>query len=102
MAATRKTVTVVMTVKNDAIGCGVTLDSLAGQTHVPDEIIIVDGGSTDGTVEVIRKHAADNPRIRLIEAVGTNIAQGRNIAADAAAGEIIASTDSGCPFVFMG
>lgn len=96
MAATRKTVTVVMTVKNDAVGCAVTLDSLAAQARLPDEIIIVDGGSTDGTVEVIRKHAARNPRIQLIEAVGTNIAQGRNIAADAAAGEIIACTDSGC------
>ena len=38
-------VSVVMTVKNDACGCAVTLGSLARQTRSPDEIVIVDGGS---------------------------------------------------------
>lgn len=85
-----------MTVKDDPAGCALTLESLAAQTRPPDEIIVVDGGSTDGTVDLIRRYRANDPGVRLIEARGVNIARGRNIAARAAASEIIACTDSGC------
>ncbi len=96
MPNTRKTVSVIMTVKNDAAGCAVTLDSLRNQTRSPNEIIVVDGGSTDETIELIRRYAARDSRIRLIEAPGVNIAHGRNIAVEATSGGIIASIDSGC------
>ena len=36
-----KTVSVIMTVRNDADGCAVTLASLAKQTQEPDEILLV-------------------------------------------------------------
>ena len=90
------TVTVVMTVKNDPIGCAVTLSSLTAQTRPPEEIIVVDGGSTDDTVRLITQYTESLPRLRLIEAPGANIARGRNIAVEAARGEIIITTDAGC------
>lgn len=93
---TPKTVSVIMTVRNDADGCALTLASLANQTQAPDEIVVVDGGSTDNTVQVIRRLASYNPRIRCIETVGGNIAQGRNHAAKQATGEILACIDGGC------
>ncbi len=96
MGRAHKTVSVIMTVKNEPAGCALTLDSLLSQTRRPDEIIVVDGGSNDETVDVIRRYAAANPTLHLVEAPGVNIACGRNIAADAARGEIIATTDSGC------
>ena len=85
-----------MTVRNDPEGCATVLGSLAEQTRRPDEIIVVDGGSCDATLDVIRQQAAMNPCLRLIEAPGANIARGRNIAARAATADIIATTDSGC------
>ncbi len=89
-------VTVIMTVKNDAAGCAQTLQTLLTQSRRPDEIVVVDGGSTDGTVRMVRELASRHDNVRLIEAPGANIARGRNIATQAARHDIIASTDSGC------
>lgn len=49
---------------NNAEGLRKTLASVASQTFRDFEHIIVDGGSTDGSVEIIRKYA-DNEAIRL-------------------------------------
>lgn len=49
---------------NNAEGLRKTLASVASQTFRDFEHIIVDGGSTDGSVEVIREYA-DNETIRL-------------------------------------
>jgi len=56
------------------------------QTRAPDEIVVVDGGSTDHTLGVIRTFSEPLCRLRLIEAAGANIAEGRNIGTEAASG----------------
>jgi glycosyltransferase involved in cell wall biosynthesis len=47
-------VSIVTAVRNGAAAIGVTLDSVAAQTHADIEHVVVDGASTDGTVEVVR------------------------------------------------
>lgn len=49
---------------NNAEGLRKTLASVASQTYADIEHIIVDGGSTDGSVEIIREYA-DNEAMRL-------------------------------------
>ena len=89
-------VSVIATVKNEAQTVHRLLDSLAAQTRPPDEVIIVDGGSTDGTVEVLEEYAAGGGLpLKVLVRPGTNISQGRNAAIAVAGGEIIASTDAG-------
>ena len=89
-------VSVIATVKNEAQTVLMLLDSLAAQTRLPDEVIIVDGGSTDGTVEVLEERAAGGVLpLKVLMRPGTNISQGRNAAITEATGEIIASTDAG-------
>jgi glycosyltransferase involved in cell wall biosynthesis len=89
-------VSVIATVKNEAQAVHKLLDSLAAQTRPPDEVIIVDGGSTDGTVEMLEGYAAGGVcPLKVLVRPGTNISQGRNAAIAEARGAIIASTDAG-------
>jgi len=96
---TRMKVSVIATIYNERKSIIRLLDSLANQTRRPDEIVLCDGGSTDGTVEAIRAYAQRHPErlpnLRVIEAPGANISRGRNLAIAAAQGPIIAATDAG-------
>lgn len=42
---------------NNQIGLRRTIDSVVGQTSTNYEYIVVDGGSTDGSVDIIKKHS---------------------------------------------
>lgn len=92
-------VSVIATVYNERTAIDRLLESLAAQTRRPDEVVICDGGSTDGTVDAIRAFATRYPdrlpNLRMIEAPGANISRGRNLAIAAAQGPIIAATDAG-------
>lgn len=87
-------VSLIVTVKNEARSLSHLLDSICAQTHLPDEIIIVDGGSTDGTWQILGEYAARLPLKRIAQP-GANISQGRNRAIREAYGNIICVTDAG-------
>lgn len=87
-------VTVIATVKNEGESIRGLLDSLAMQTLLPDEVVISDGGSTDNTVEILEQYKRYLP-LKVIEAKGANISEGRNVAIAAASNDIIATTDAG-------
>jgi glycosyltransferase involved in cell wall biosynthesis len=71
------------------------LDSLLGQTKKAKEIIIVDGMSTDKTIEIIRHYQKKYGGIKLL-VEKCNRAKGRNLGIEIAKGDIIATTDAGC------
>lgn len=87
-------VSVICTVLNESRAIGNLLDSLLAQSRLPDEVVIVDGGSNDGTQSVILGYA-DRLPLKLQEARGANISRGRNLAIKRSTGEVIASTDAG-------
>lgn len=87
-------ISVVATVRNERAGIRAFVDSLLAQTLPPDEIIIVDGASTDGTLDILREYEAAG-RITVISRP-CNISEGRNLGVSAACNELIAATDAGC------
>ena len=56
---------------NDAEGLRKTLASVAAQTYPHIQHIIVDGGSTDGSVEIIREYAVNQAKGERLEVKGT-------------------------------
>lgn len=98
-------VSVIATVLNEVEDIDRLVSSLSHQTLVPAEIIIVDGGSTDGTWERLQAGAMAYPSLKAIRDPSCNlkespgpIARGRNVAIAAAASEIIACADAGCVY----
>ncbi len=87
-------VTVIATVLNEGEAIRRLLDSLLAQTRAADEVVIVDGGSSDHTVSILTEYAGRLP-LRVLVEPGANIARGRNIAIAAATGTVIASVDAG-------
>ena len=59
--------TVVSPVKNEAKFIQHTLDSVTSQTVKPHEWVIVDDGSTDNTLEILREYAAKYDWIKILE-----------------------------------
>lgn len=53
-------------VRDEEATIGRTIASVLKQTVLPREWVIVSDGSTDGTDEIVRKAAAENPWIRLL------------------------------------
>lgn len=91
--------TLVSTVFNEADRIENSIDDLNKQTVSPDEIIITDAGSTDGTYEKLLawKEGSLIP-IKILQKDRCNVAEGRNMAIRAASHDLIVSTDFGCRF----
>jgi glycosyltransferase involved in cell wall biosynthesis len=87
----------IVTVRNEKENAEQWLDSLSQQTRTPDEVVVVDGGSTDGTLEILQDFARRSAfKVVVLAEPGANIARGRNLAIAHARFSVLACTDFGC------
>src|ERR1035441_8538368 len=94
-------VSIVVTVLNEAGDIGRVVHSLLAQKPVAAEVIVVDGGSSDGTWEWLAETQAKDPRLVAIRDETCSlkysagpVSRGRNVAIAAAASGIIATARS--------
>ena len=86
----------IFTVLNEELAMAEFLQSISAQTQKPHEIVIVDGGSTDATVEIIRAWTPpEGVQVRVAVSPGANISVGRNQAITLATHPVIAVSDAG-------
>ena len=90
----RMKITVVVPVRNEESSIYSLLSGLRQQTRPPDEVIIVDGGSTDATSTIVETEINSTSNLRLIRETKALPGRGRNVGARAAANEWLAFIES--------
>jgi len=120
-----KKVSFIITLFNEEKDISAFLDSFFEQSALPEEIVIVDGGSTDNTLDVLinyfKKKVKDfdlkldgnilfdaldriagpdknsgSINVKIFQVNGARISEGRNFAIKNTMGEIVCVSDSGC------
>lgn len=98
-------VSVVLTELNEAAEIARAVESLLAQQPSAAEVVVVDGGSTDGTWEWLEAKSASEPRLIAIRDESCSlkhsdgpVSRGRNVAIRAAKSAVIACADAGCTY----
>ena len=87
-------VSVILPIYNVEKYLGKCIDSILNQTLEDIEIICVDDGSTDDSIEIIKKYIQIDPRIILVTQEHGGAGKARNKGLDIAKGEYLAFLDS--------
>lgn len=84
-------VSVVIPMLNERAHIGACLDAFAAQTYPLDrlELLVVDGGSTDGSRELVEKRATDEPWIRVVDNPLGRASSAFNAGTAAASGTVV-------------
>lgn len=88
------TISTIIPVLNGAEYIADALASISRQSIQPDEILVVDDGSTDNTLDVVHKISKRNPAIRLLEGPQKGPGPARNVALRQVRGDIITFLDA--------
>ena len=88
-------VSIVMPIRNERSHIMRALDAIAAQTYPASriEILVVDGGSTDGTMDAVQVRMAADRRIRALGGPGVNTPLAMQIGTQDADGSLIAKVD---------
>lgn len=91
--SSKPTISVILPVFNLADYAGRALQSLCQQSFGDFEVLAVDDGSTDDSLEVLHDFAQKDPRIRVIEQANSGVYKARNVGLASAQGEFICFVD---------
>src|SRR5262245_42756996 len=88
-------VSLVIPVRDEEASIGPLIESILRQTRPPDEVLLVDGGSRDRTIELAERLTARDPRFRIVRAGEAAPGRGRNVGFAEAKYDWVALTDAG-------
>ncbi len=71
-----------------------TIDSVLAQSYSQFEMLIIDDGSTDKTVEIINQYCQQDRRVQLISQTNAGVSWARNRGAELSNGELVAFLDA--------
>tara|TARA_R110001599_G_scaffold2925_1_gene16436 strand:- start:10865 stop:11815 length:951 start_codon:yes stop_codon:yes gene_type:complete len=96
---------VICTIYNEEKSIENLISSLLTQTELPNQIIIVDGGSTDQTHELVQPLCEENPTIKFVvdetcslRYTNGAISRGRNIGRSYSTADFVIFVDAGCVY----
>ena len=87
-------VTIVVPARNEETFIGPCLESIRTQRHVNLQIIVVDGDSSDRTVDIVKASANQDPRVELLRNPDRLIPRSLNLAVEAARGRWLVRVDA--------
>lgn len=87
-------ISVIMPSLNVAQYIGACLESVVSQTYRDLEILMIDAGSTDGTIDVIQGYAEKDSRIKLIHSDKKSYGYQVNLGLDAMSGDYVGFADT--------
>ncbi len=89
------TVSVLVPVLNEARHLARCLDCIFAQDYPPElmEVLVIDGGSTDGSRDIVAEYRHRHPNLRLLNNPTGRIAAALNLGLQAASGDIVIRVD---------
>lgn len=87
-------ISVIIPVYNTKEYVGRCIESILNQSYTKLEVIIVNDGSTDGSLDVINKYAQQDSRIKVIDKINEGVSKARNTALSEANGQYVQFVDS--------
>lgn len=87
-------ISVIMAAYNASAYISLAIESILNQTYTKFELIIVDDGSSDDTLAIARRYAAQDSRVKVIALEHAGVAKARNTAIEAAQYPWIAAMDA--------
>ncbi len=94
MSPTDPAVSVVMSVYNGAATLDEAINSIRQQAFTAFEFIVIDDGSTDATPSILARHAADDPRLRVVTQANRGLTRSLNRGVSLARAPLIARQDA--------
>ena len=87
-------ISVVIPLYNKSLTIGNTISSVLNQSCQDFEVVIVDDGSTDNSVEVVNQYVSDSSKIRLFHQANQGVCAARNKGVYESKGEFVAFLDA--------
>lgn len=87
-------ISVVMPAYNSADFIREAIESVLNQTYPHFELIVIDDGSSDNTVQIVEEYQARDPRVKLIKQQNAGVGAARNVGISTAQHPWIALMDS--------